>query len=108
MSDPFTPWPPSEEDIAWLVGILEGEGSFCKVQGRVCLSLGMNDEDVVSKAAKMMGISYHVTTYGPNKTRRYSFMILGRARAGRIMGTIYPLMGERRRGQIQKALQFDV
>jgi hypothetical protein len=106
--NPFATFP-EDEDIAWLAGIFEGEGSFMQLKkfpGVPVMSIGMNDEDVIAKVAKLCGVDYHMTTYGPNKTKRYQFMIRGRARAGRLMGAMYPLMGERRQEQIKKALQF--
>jgi hypothetical protein len=108
MANPFTPWPPSDIDLGWLAGILEGEGSFFQLKafpGQPIISLGMTDEDVVARAAKLMGISYHSDILPSGKTR-YKFMIRGRPRAGRIMGTLHGLMGERRRGQIEDALRW--
>ena len=109
MADPFTPWPPAEAELGWLAGVLEGEGSFMQFKrapGVPIISLGMTDEDVVAHAAKLMGVSYHVGSILPSGKKRYQLMIKGRPRAGRIMGTLYSLMGERRQGQIDAALKF--
>ncbi len=109
MANPFTPWPPGECDLGWLAGILEGEGSFIQFKaepGVPIISLGMTDEDVVAKAAKIMGVSYHAGTKLPSGKTRWQFLVKGRPRAGRIMSTLHPLMGERRKGQIEKALRF--
>jgi hypothetical protein len=105
MANPFTRWPPDEWQVAWLAGLMEGEGSFWSQDGTPHLSLGMNDQDVVGRAADLMGVSYHAFLLPSGKTR-YQFMIKGRTRAGRIMGTLHALMGERRQVQIEKALRF--
>jgi hypothetical protein len=65
----------------------------------------MVDEDVVAKAAKLMGVSYHSFPL-PSGKIRYQLEIHGRARAGRIMGTLHASMGERRQSQIEDALAF--
>jgi hypothetical protein len=108
MADPFTKWPPDEVDLYWLAGILEGEGSFFQLKrwpGVPMLSLGMYDRDVISRAAKLCGVQSHRVRLGTGKTR-YQFMIRGRPRAGRIMSTLYALMGTRRQRQIREALRF--
>ena len=108
MANPLVPWPPSDNDLYWLAGLLEGEGSFTQLSkepGVPVISLGMTDEDIVARAANLMKVSYHTIPL-PSGKSRYQFMIKGRPRAGRIMSTLYPLMGERRKTQIVAALKF--
>jgi hypothetical protein len=112
MANPFTVWPPSDEDLAWAAGIMEGEGSFYQLinsPGVPELSIGMNDEDVIAKLAKIFGVDYNCSPH-KNKdgsmTNRYKFVIHGRSRAGRIMSSLHPYMSERRKKQIEKALEF--
>jgi len=44
----------SDTDLAWLAGLLEGEGCFC-YQCSPGIKLGMTDKDVVSKVANLLG-----------------------------------------------------
>ena len=87
-------------DRAWLAGLLEGEGSFTTTRPQeVRISLEMTDEDVVARAATLMG-----THYIPKPPRRdqpshwkpqYKACLSGR-RAIDLMKELLPYMGERR------------
>jgi hypothetical protein len=46
----------SKVDIAWLAGLLEGEGSFMRGKRKDApgISLAMTDRDVVERAAKLL------------------------------------------------------
>lgn len=51
----------TENEAAWLAGLLEGEGSFITLQlpdgrERPIISLQMTDQDVVERAAQIVGI----------------------------------------------------
>ena len=78
------------EDLAWLAGLLEGEGSFLKAppSSPNCprISLEMTDKDVVERAASLMN--------GKVATR-----------AVELMRVLHPEMGSRRRSQIDAALE---
>lgn len=101
----------SVRDIAWLAGLWEGEGAFM-VDGRHAarMSLQMTDEDVVRRAAELM----RATVQGPIATKRKRSdgsdhklrwrINLTVQRSAEWMMTLYPLMGERRRLQIEKCL----
>lgn len=47
----------SEFDLAWLIGILEGEGSFYanKKPQPPRVSVNMTDKDIIEKVAKLFG-----------------------------------------------------
>ncbi len=51
-----------ENQLYWLAGILEGEGSFLKAPpsapNRPSISMQSTDEDVIAKVASMMNVSY--------------------------------------------------
>jgi len=92
-------------DIAWLAGILEGEGCFQR-KDSPSISLAMSDEDVVRKVAslfkrpvntKKKEFSYHKT--------QFIVTIHGTA-AIEWMFTIYSLMGWRRRRAIIEAIEL--
>lgn len=97
------------EELAWLAGLLEGEGSFCKGppskpnSPRVALS--MTDEDVVSRVALLLGVRYHRSNRGKAKGWKPCFMLYQSGRpAVALMQRLRPLMGNRRQGQIDRAV----
>lgn len=103
--------------FAWLVGILEGEGSFSQsergvseVAARVCV--GMTDEDVILKVAEIAGCGRVYGPYtvgesnvgaGPFKDR-YQWVVQGAA-AVDFMRECLPHMGERRSERIREILK---
>lgn len=105
---------PSETDIAWAAGLLEGEGSFIvravKADGRrrrMSVSIEMSDEDVIERIAAVFGSSTsNVTTVQPRKdgwSRTWSKRWNG-AEAEKVMRAVLPYMGERRAAKIRECL----
>ena len=93
----------SERDIAWVAGLLEGEGCFqnhpTQVTPRIVLS--MSDQDTVEKYAKVVGATAQIFVRNfANKKSAFVCTISGRLAIGWMM-TIYPLMSVRRRGRIK-------
>jgi len=97
--------PISTLDIAWLAGILEGEGSFIQGKGSTpAIFLGMNDKDVVEKAAAIVGAKSIQTIQGTgNRSTHYRWQI-GSTNAIQWCMTIYTLMGERRKARIRELI----
>jgi hypothetical protein len=103
-------------DIAWLAGLLEGEGSFSvsvvregKIQAgkrRLQITLMMTDEDVVRRAAAIMNTKLY-GPYGPykNSVKPCWQIHVGASRAAAWMMTLYSFMGERRRLAIEQGLR---
>jgi hypothetical protein len=96
-------------ELAWLAGLLEGEGSFGSDSADYpSVQITMTDRDVISRVARAFGS----TERGPYKTRTpagNSGVPVWRAhaygnRAAGWMMTLYPLMGERRKEKIRIAL----
>ena len=93
-----------ETDIAWLAGLLEGEGCFYYTT-TPSISLTMSDFDVIERAHNLMG-------YGAIRERR---VLLGRKRvwstecrgysATKLMRLLLPHMGMRRRQSIEAVLE---
>lgn len=96
----------STRDIAWLAGLLEGEGCFSKRGNCITIQLYMSDRDVVERAGWMMGAlsvgryegkspkhktCYYITVSGPN--------------AAAWMMTLYTLLGARRQARIRELLE---
>lgn len=104
----------SNLDIAWMAGLLEGEGSFCvgkrkvkdKEYKRVLISLVMTDRDVVQKAANLFECNVGPPTQPkyPGSKLIHRLSVCGQ-RAIEWMMTVYPLMGERRQMQIEKCIE---
>lgn len=104
-------------DLAWLAGILEGEGSFI-VNSRtrtpkngepwkqvdVRVQINMTDEDVISRVAHLIGRNYRTdaTPVSRGHKIKYATEISGH-RAVLLMQHLRPLMGRRRQKQIDRA-----
>lgn len=100
-------------DLYWLVGILEGEGTFYLAQPLKRypryfyprIKVGMTDRDVVARIAAI--VDSHVLGPYANKSGNlpiYTCQIGGK-RAVRLMRRIEPLMGKRRRARIRQLLR---
>jgi hypothetical protein len=106
-------------DLGWLAGLLEGEGSFSLVhytdrrKGRhPCrygkVSLNMTDRDVVERVVSVTGLG---RVWGPTRSpsraqhkATYSWAIQGARKVEPLVTLLQPLMGERRRQQIDRVL----
>lgn len=97
-------------DIAWIAGLLEGEGTFCVTLAQSpTVAVQMNDKDIIAKVAQLMNSKI----YGPYRHRRgdrldaphYRTAVYGKNAAGWMM-SIYPLMGVRRRNKIKSILNW--
>lgn len=104
--NPFTPWPPSDTDLSWLAGLLDGEGSFFKGKnnGLARIECQMTDEDTIAKAARLMGVGYGKRKPLPGRKTIYRLALTG-PRAEIVMRELTPLMGTRRQQQIRDALK---
>ena len=106
----------SDIDVAWLAGILEGEGHFgynkrkytLKSTGEVkfyyepYVHLQMTDKDVVYKVASLFQ-SKSVRTYQDKRGNRkllYRVGCNGKIRLPSLLKSIFPHMGERRKRKI--------
>jgi len=95
----------TELEIAWLAGLLEGEGCFWLAEGRYgSLSLTMSDGDVVKRAAETMGVTCRVgKAQKAHWSDRWTATASG-IRGRRIMERILPFMGDRRGAKISELL----
>jgi len=92
------------EERGWLAGLLEGEGTFAYSRGTPVIVLTMIDEDIVRRAAALMGSPsvrrrHHNARYQPTYTARLS----GRCSVD-LMRELEPLLGHRRGGRIRELL----
>lgn len=91
------------KEIAWLAGLLEGEGTFHDNNGSPCITYDSTDEDVVERACKLFGVEQS-TPYRPQRYENAKIVYRSRlfgARAIAWMQTIYVFMGRRRQEKIK-------
>jgi hypothetical protein len=102
-------------DLAWLAGLLEGEGYFGLIKNHVAgkiyryarIGVTMTDEDVIARAAQVLGARYWpVKPSGLGRKMQHRCEVRGQ-RAVAWMRTLQPLMGERRRGQIDRVFAHE-
>ena len=103
------------QEIHWLAGLLEGEGSFIwhqgqRDQGRPRIQLQMTDLDVMERACALLGSplcgpynSKQKKVDGTSKKETYYTALSGSNAAGWMM-TLFTVMGERRKSQIEPIL----
>ncbi|MFD4428405.1 hypothetical protein, partial [Nocardia sp. NPDC058497] len=103
---------PTEVEIAWLAGLLEGEGSFAMIRSRVGgkvyryphIIVNMTDRDVIARVAGLFGGSvYDVPRYIEGRKLAYRAQITGSG-AAQWMKDLYPWLGKRRRSRIDEVL----
>lgn len=99
------------QQLIWLAGLWEGEGSFCKPSPsrdkEVKCSIGMCDEDVIKHVAKLLGVKYtkiHTEAMKEKQhSARYTIQFRG-TRAEEFMRLVRPFMFSRRQKAIDDAL----
>lgn len=99
----------NEIEIAWLAGILEGEGSFVPAppsmgKTSIGVQVSMTDEDVIARVAKMFGTAYHRSDRNPGSWKPAYVTVARGRRAAVIMRAVLPHMGSRRAQRIQALL----
>ncbi len=105
------------EDQYWLAGLLEGEGCFllAKSTGRghryihPRVDLAMTDEDVVRRAAAIMGTSVRRLADNQPSRRGHSYKPMWKttlysSRAYTLMHSLLPLLGERRQKKVKEII----
>lgn len=90
------------EDLAWLAGILEGEGCFRR-DAYPFVTLQMTDRDVVERAAILMLAPKVHTETRTGRKPLYRAQV-GGAKAIRLMRLLLRFMGQRRTARIQAIL----
>jgi hypothetical protein len=100
--------PIDADDLHWLAGLLEGEGSFLagppSAPRSPALQVAMADRDVVERAGNLLGVAVMVVPSRREGWRTaYSVRVRG-APAVLWMERLKPLMGDRRQAQIDRAI----
>jgi len=104
-------------ELAWLAGLLEGEGCFFvhtdkrrHPQGNRCpiVHLNMTDGDIVRRAATITGVGRVGGPYArksrPHHKPYWQWQVWKKADALWLMKELYPYMGERRQVKIGEIL----
>jgi hypothetical protein len=99
-------------EIGWLSGLLEGEGYFGTIPSHVgCqtyryprVGVSMTDRDVIDRVASIWAVGVNAGKEKPSRKRVYKTVVIGK-RAAAWMYALQPLMGQRRREQIGRALE---
>lgn len=100
-------------DIAWVAGIIEGEGTF-GYNGRKETTTSskvqviMTDEDIIRRLQSVTGMGRVSGPHGPYKPGylpTWCWAIRVKRDLARIFLAIYPLLGERRREQLQVCVE---
>lgn len=102
----------TELEIAWLAGILEGEGCFTNSfqngndYSTPRLQLSMTDKDVVEKAAVLLQSKVTSTDWRTKGDKAvFRTTLARRDDLKMILENIYPHMGQRRQNKIDELLQ---
>ncbi len=98
----------TNSEVAWLAGLLEGEGSFFLQRRRSpCIRLQMVDKDVVVRAAALMGVGTRfVPRRRPNWSDQWKAAVQGHP-ALTVMAAVRPFMGNRRGADIDRLLNSE-
>ncbi len=104
----------TEVELAWMAGIVEGEGCFCLRRGdrryspeyrMPILRVGMTDEDVVRRLQDLWPAKmYGPYQYGSRKPF-WTWEVWGQ-RLTNLLPLLYPLMGKRRQGKIDEMKEY--
>jgi hypothetical protein len=100
--------PIGQQDLYWLAGLLEGEGTFLagppSAPRSPAVQLSMVDRDIVERAGALLRRAVTVVPSRREGWRTaYSVRVRG-ARAVQWMERLRPLMGSRRQRQIDRAI----
>lgn len=104
----------SEAEVAWLAGLLEGEGHFGIIEGdgshrtRAVVQMEMTDEDVVRRAHEMTGVG-GVSTYDRiGYKKSWKWQVAAQEDVADLLRSIRNWMGQRRAARIEACLQVAV
>lgn len=92
------------DDLLWLAGLLEGEGTFDAHRGRYPrIRVAMTDRDVVGRAASLMDTGLRLALHPAPAKPTWHSEVSG-PRAAAIMREVLPHMGARRSAKIAEVL----
>ena len=99
----------SREDIAWVAGLLEGEGCFrVKRQNRALeVSCAMSDQDTIGRLHRIAGGNLQTPYQRENRKKIYPWCLSKREDVVDLISTLRPFMSARRAERIDEMLLFN-
>ena len=100
----MTPELSNRDDVIWLSGLLEGEGTFDLHRGKYPrVRVAMTDRDVVGRAATLLGANVRLSMKPAPHKATWHAEVSGE-KAAEVMRAVLPFMGARRSGRIAGVL----
>ena len=97
------------EDLYWVAGFLEGEGSFCRCGGTIQVSASQVEKDPIDRLSKLFNgnVLYAERDHSINPTwsNYYRWCVYGE-NAELIMKAIFPIMSPKRKNKISELLSW--
>jgi hypothetical protein len=89
----------SETEIAWLAGLLEGEGSFIATAKSLAIQASMTDRDVIERLVAVTGVGIVHPTKPQQAHHKVAWFwqVKRRAHMRHVAEAVLPWLGERRR-----------
>lgn len=103
----------TEVEIAWIAGIIEGEGSITiknygseRPEDYPILRVAMTDEDIIRRIHRITNVGNvnYTADRGPNRKPCWTWAVRARDDVKEMLQAIFPWMGIRRSGKIEEAL----
>ncbi len=94
------------EDLHWIAGFLEGEGSFCRCGGTITVVASQVEKDPIDKLHNLLGGSVlYIKRDHPKQSNYYRWGTYGET-AELIMKAVFPLMSTKRKNKISETLAW--
>jgi DNA-binding CsgD family transcriptional regulator len=90
-------------DVAWLAGLVEGEGNIAFNGRSMTIRIKMTDHDVILRAAELLEGTVYPVPASEGRRPLWLTQVKGSLAAGWAM-TLYPWLGIRRRQQVRDGL----
>jgi hypothetical protein len=88
--------PNDERVIAYLAGLMDGEGSVFRMNGRPCVQIGMTDEGVIRWLRETLGGNLTLDPRKPPRKQLYRWRVFAQRDVLRFLWAVYPYMRVRR------------
>jgi hypothetical protein len=95
-----------DTEIAWLAGLIEGEGCFTGDAEHPKIFVQMTDLDVIERLRVVTGVGFYsrCSTRAAHHKPSWKWAVQSRERARELMALLFPHMGVRRRARIKELL----
>jgi intein/homing endonuclease len=99
---------PSREDIAWLAGLYEGEGTCVEqtnYKGLYKIRISMTDKDVIERAQNIFnGLGSIATSSKYDRKSVFHWSLSSKEEVQAFLAMVWPWLGERRKERAKEAL----